>query len=220
MIKLVIFDLDGTLVDAFKAVTLSINHVLTEMKFPKQTHHAIKRSVGWGEGKLLAKFVGEKNQAKALKLYRQHHKQALAAKGGVAFLPGAKQLLKWLKDQGYTLAICSNRPEPYTKIILKELGVYKDFSAVLCADIVDYHKPNPDMLCQLISQFDCKLSEAVFVGDMTIDAETGKRAQMKTVCVTTGTSTEEEIRAVGAYAVISKIADLKQIILKLSSRCA
>ena len=70
MLKLIAFDLDGTLVDAFKAVTNSINHVLVTMGYPNQSHYSVKRAVGWGEGKLLVKFVGEENKQKAYKLYQ------------------------------------------------------------------------------------------------------------------------------------------------------
>ena len=91
-------------------------------------------------------FVGEKLADKAMAIYRPHHTKALKVKGAVRFLPGALGILKFLKSKGYKLAIASNRPTKFTRIILKVLGVLELFDVVLCADRADKPKPYPDML--------------------------------------------------------------------------
>src|SRR5262245_54914291 len=111
-IKLIIFDLDGTLVDAYKAVAASINHALSTFGFPKIDDETIKRSVGWGDKVLVSKFVPPEKLDQVLSVYRLHHRSAL--KSGTKFLPGAKQLLERLKEAGYQMAIASNRPSRFT----------------------------------------------------------------------------------------------------------
>src|SRR5580704_4349660 len=98
MIKLVIFDLDGTLVNAYPAVSRSVNHTLSSLGFAPRSHAEIKRSVGGGDRKLMGHFVGEKLAPRALAIYRPHHVQALKVKGAVKLLPGALGVLKFLKS--------------------------------------------------------------------------------------------------------------------------
>src|SRR5206468_4299493 len=138
----------GTLVNAYRAVYRSINFALGEFGFPPVSAHVIKRSVGWGDRHLIEGFVGKEKAPAVLKLYRRHHKDSLTT--GVKFLPGAKTLLNDLKRNGYRLAIASNRPTKFTKIILKILGIDRCFDCVLCGDQVKRPKPYPDMLWQIL----------------------------------------------------------------------
>src|SRR5262245_35251088 len=117
--KLVIFDLDGTLVDAYKAVAARLNHALKSFKYRVLDDPTIKRYVGWGDKNLVSKFVRPEDVDRMLSVYRAHHRSAL--KSGTKFLPGAKPLLDALKKDGYQLAIASNRPSRFTHIILKHL---------------------------------------------------------------------------------------------------
>jgi len=77
MIKLIIFDLDGTLVDAYQAVGQSVNYTLDRLGSAPRSHAEIKRSVGGGDRKLMVHFVGEKLADQALAIYRPHHAKAL-----------------------------------------------------------------------------------------------------------------------------------------------
>ncbi len=210
--KLIIFDLDGTLVNAYPAVTASVNHTLKELGFPKKSALEIKRNVGGGDRHLMAQFVGDAFADRAIKLYRPHHAKALLT--GVKFLPGAKNLLIKLKRQGYLLAIASNRPTRFTQSILRVLGINKLFNQVLCADKAPKPKPHPGMLWMIIKRLNVAKKDTFFVGDMTIDVNTGKRAGVKTVAVTTGSSSIKELKSLKPMAIIARISLLEMIINK------
>jgi len=213
-IKLIIFDLDGTLVDAYAAVAASFNHALGSFGFPAQDDETIKRSVGWGDKILVSKFVPPEKVDQVLSVYRIHHRSAL--KSGTKFLPGAKQLLGWLKEEGYKLAIATNRPSRFTHIILKHLDVASFFASVVCADQVACPKPAPDCLERILKT--CRLSreEALFVGDMTIDIETGKNGGVRTVAVVSGSSTEDELRNLQPSRIIHEISELQQVLREMA----
>lgn len=211
MIKLLIFDLDGTLVDAFKAVTTSVHHVMDEVGLERPTHRSIKNAVGWGEGDLLMRFVGEHHHERALRLFRRHHKKALIS-GGARFLPGVSTLLRYAHQQGYMLAIASNRPTVYTRLILKGLGILPLFKEVVCADRVERAKPHPDMLHVILERQQLHSDQTMFVGDMVVDVQAGERAGIRTVAVTTGVNTYEQLQEVGASTIISRMSELKPII--------
>ncbi|MBF0490343.1 MAG: HAD family hydrolase [Candidatus Omnitrophica bacterium] len=205
-----IFDLDGTLVNAYPAVVSSVNFTLQKLGFPKKTAYQIKRAVGWGDKQLVVQFVGEELAGEALQLYRQHHLKALET--GVRFLPGSRALLKWCRAQGLMLAIASNRPLMFTKVILQGLGVEEMFDQVLCGDQVKKAKPYPDMLLSICRKCKIKKSETLFVGDMTIDLNCGARAGIRTVGVATGSNTKKELLELKPYKIIDSINQLKTLI--------
>lgn len=209
-IKAVIFDLDGTLVNAYRAVERSMNYALVRSGFPKVSPYTIKRSVGWGDRHLIEGFVGREHAPRVLEIYREHHQQSL--KTGVKFLPGAARLLKDLDRQGYLLAIASNRPTKFTRIILKILDIEHHFDHVLCADKIERPKPHPDILRLILKKYKLRTHEALYVGDMTIDVQTGNSARVKTVAVLTGSSTREEISALKPFRIIPRISALTDII--------
>ena len=211
-IKLVIFDLDGTLMDAYNAVFRSINYAMDRLKHPRIDAETIKRTVGWGDRHLLEVFVGKTISERALKIYRRHHKSALQKRGGTKFLPGARKLLGYLKQKGYRLAVATNRPTVYSRIALRQLGVLQDFDYVLCGDRVPRPKPHPDILRIILKRFGLKPVQALYVGDMVIDVKTGRAARIRTVAVTTGSSSRRELAALKPYRVIHHVFDVAGIV--------
>jgi len=212
MIKLVIFDLDGTLVNAYPAVSQSVNHTLNVLGFSRRSHAEIKRCVGGGDRHLMVHYVGEELADRAMAIYRPHHTKALAVKGAVRFLPGAWGLLKSFKDKGYKLAIASNRPTKFTRIILKVLGMSKLFDVVLCADKAPKPKPYPQILWVIAKRLKVKRSEILYVGDMTIDVNCARRAGIRMAAVATGSSSKKELKDLKPWRILDKISQLKEMI--------
>lgn len=208
-IKAVIFDLDGTLVNAYQAVERSMNYALVKSGFPKVSALTIKRAVGWGDRHLIEGFVGKENAARVLGIYRRHHKKSL--KTGVKFLPGAQQLLKEFDERGFILAIASNRPTKFTRIILRVLNIEHHFDYVLCGDKIERPKPYPDILRLILKKYGLYCRQALYVGDMTIDVQTGKSAGVRTVAVLTGSSTRSQIEALKPFKIIKRISGLRKI---------
>jgi len=205
-IKLIIFDLDGTLIDAYPAIISSVNYALRKLHYPKQSTSVIKKSVGWGDKNLLEPFLSAHDLKIALNIYRQHHKKALLK--GSRLFPGVKKVLEYLREKGYKLAVASNRPTKFSLILIRHLGIKKYFDYVLCADKLRRGKPYPDILNKIMQKFHCSSYESVYVGDMVIDAQAGRSAEVKTIIVSTGSSTPKEIRQEKPYLAITKIKDL------------
>lgn len=210
MTKLVIFDLDGTVMDAYSAVWASINHSLRKTGYPLKSHALIKRSVGWGDVNLIRRFVQEADLQKVVTIYRRHHAKALAK--GVKFLPEAKRSLGLLRKKGIRLAVASNRPTRFSLIALKALGIRGYFDAVVCADKVRRGKPHPDMFRAILTKLSVKPREALYVGDMTIDAVAGRRAKIRTVIVLTGSCPRSEIVPLKPFAVIRSLKELPKFL--------
>lgn len=211
-IKLIIFDLDGTLIDAYGAIGSSFNYVMRRLGLKAQTKNTVRRLVGWGDINLLKPYVAKKDLSMALSLYRADHKISLLKQSYL--YPGVRKLLQLFKARGYRLAVASNRPSKFSRILLKHLKILAFFDFVLCADQAAHPKPHPDMLLEIIKRFALKKSEALYVGDMVIDALAGRRGKIKTVIVTSGSSDKDEIKAVKPFKIISVISGLPAIVLE------
>ncbi|MCK9603038.1 MAG: HAD family hydrolase [Candidatus Omnitrophica bacterium] len=209
-IKLVIFDLDGTLVDASPAITSSFNYTMRKLGYPARGRYSILRAVGWGDKNLLRPFVKKEDLKKAVLLYRRHHKKALLK--GSRLFPKAGALLAYLKNKGYKLAVASNRPTRFSWILIRHLKLTKYFDYVLCADKLKKGKPHPEIINRAMKKLSARPQETVYVGDMAIDVQAGRRAKVKAIIVTTGVSTKEEIIKERPYRLIGKIRELLQLL--------
>ncbi len=209
-IKLIIFDLDGTLVNAYAAIEKSFNYVMRALGLKTQSETSIRRAVGWGDVNLLKPYVSKQDLDRALSLYRKHHKHSLLKHSRL--YPHVRFLLRRLKTGGCKLAIASNRPTEFSLILLKHLRILNYFDYVLCADKLKHGKPNPEILNKIIKRFAFKKSQVFYVGDMIIDAQAGRRARVNTVIVTGGSSSRFEIKKEGPFKIISKVGQLAKMV--------
>lgn len=209
-IKLIIFDLDGTLIDAYPAITKSFNYVMAEFGYKPQNSSVIRKAVGWGDKSLLKPFVTIRDLNKALYVYRRHHAVSLVKYSSV--FPKVYLLMSYLKDKGYKLAVASNRPTRFSWILLRHLKLKKYFDYVLCADKLRSGKPNPEIINKIMRRFKVIPFETMYVGDMPIDAQTGRRAGVKTIIVTSGSSTKKEIEAEKPGIILKNAVDLLKIL--------
>lgn len=209
-IKLIIFDLDGTLVDAYGAICSSFNYVMHELGLKPKSPKFIRRLVGWGDANLLKPCVPGDDLVRALRLYRNHHKLSLLRQSRL--YPYARILLRKLKARGCKLAVASNRPSRFSFILLKHLRIINLFDYVLCADKLKRGKPAPEILNKIIRKFALKKPEVLYVGDMVIDAQAGRRAKVRTIIVTGGSSGIAEIKREHPFKIISGLNQLVKMV--------
>lgn len=209
-IKLVIFDLDGTLVDAYPAIIRSFNHSMQKLGYPKEGDPIIRRAVGWGDENLLKPFIKRKDLKIALSIYRRQHKADLVRYSRL--FPKVKQMLFYLRNKGYKLAVASNRPTKFSRILIRHLKIARYFDYVLCADRLKNIKPHPQILNKIMQRFSLKPSQALYVGDMAIDVQAGRRARIKTVVVATGSSTKQELGQERPYRIIREAVELLKVL--------
>ncbi|HLD82341.1 MAG TPA: HAD-IA family hydrolase, partial [Candidatus Omnitrophota bacterium] len=147
---------------------------------------------------------------KALFLYRKHHRQDILRYSRL--FPGVITLLKRLKNRGLKLAIASNRPTEFTLGIIRHLRISSYLDLVLCADKLKHIKPHPEILNKIIEKFSLTKSQALYIGDMIIDLQAARRAKIKGIAVTTGSSTRDELKKEAPWRIISKITQLLKIV--------
>lgn len=211
-IELVIFDLDGTLIDAYPAITESFNHTMKLLGLPRRPAAVIRRAVGRGDAGLLRPFVPKKALGRALAVYRKHHAGALRRRSRL--LPGAAGMLEYLKKKGVVMAVASNRPARFSGILLEHLSLDRYFTQVLCADKIKKGKPDPLILRLLLRKLGIRRENALYIGDMGIDALTGLRAGVRTAIVLTGSAERKEVKPFSPWKITRSLNALRKILTR------
>lgn len=203
--KLIIFDLDGTLVDTIEGIGFSMNKVLQNHGFPIHTIEAYRRFVGNGL-RSLAKTVLPQNHRddetidlcykEMLEVYSQFYSR------GISLYPGIEDMLDRLTGEGYAIGINTNKDQRITEYIVKEfLGKWK-FVKVIGDEGGYPKKPNPEAALAIAAEGGFKPYESVYVGDSEVDYKTAQAAGMKPVSVLWGFRSREELIKLNPKGVI------------------
>lgn len=206
--KLILFDLDGTLLDAYSAIEKALNNVREKFNLEAISYSEVKRAVGRGDRVLIEDYFEKNNVKEALTLYRQLHKGALIKYGKL--LPGAEEILKYFKEKGYLLGLGTNRPAIFTRLIVEHLNISNLFDCIICADELGAFKPDPEMIFETMRRFSLNSKDIVYIGDMTIDIETANNAGVRSIALTTGSSSREELLAMNPSIIIDNLSRLKK----------
>jgi HAD superfamily hydrolase (TIGR01549 family) len=206
-VKLIIFDLDGTLLDAYGAIEHSLNSVRKRFNLEPISYSEVKRAVGKGDKVLIEDYFKAEDAEEALKLYRRLHRDALIKYGKL--LPGAEEMLLYLKEKNYYIGLGTNRPAAFTELIIKHLNIASIFDYLACADKLGAFKPDPEMILKAIDTLGLDPKEVVYIGDMVIDIETAKNAKVRSIAITTGSSSREELEALSPTIIIDSLYKLK-----------
>ncbi|MDP8259886.1 MAG: HAD family hydrolase [Candidatus Gygaella obscura] len=204
---LFIFDLDGTLVNAYRAVHKSLNYTRTRFGLSEVSYYDAKIKLGRGQNRFIDTFFPGMDKEVVLNTYRSHHRKALIEYARLR--SNAKQLLRMLKLRGKTVAIASNRPFNFTKFIAEYLGIKKYIDYILCADQVGHLKPDPTILYMILKKLKIKKEQALYIGDMLIDYQTARSAGLDFIFIRGGSSESKQAKRIKC---IKKVNNLIEVI--------
>jgi 2-phosphoglycolate phosphatase len=204
--RAVLFDFDGTLADSYPAITASVNAVRAVHGLAPLPEDEVRRHVGRGPAYLVEHTVPGGDVAADVARYRAHHPSVM--RQGTRLLPGVADTLAALQKAGFLLAVVSNKPVAFTRELLDVFGVARRFSAVLGPEDVPRPKPAPDMLQAGLQRLNVTPTEALYVGDMTVDIQTARAAGVRVWVVPTGSDTRAALEAAHADRLLGTFADL------------
>ena len=215
--KMVIFDLDGTLVDTLEDLAVSTNVVLEKYGYNTHPIDAYRTFVGNGVYKLIERALpsevrSEESIAKMKEDFVEYYDAHLT--DFTKPYEGVVETLQTLKEQGILLAVATNKPHRQAIRVVEACFPKDLFVQVEGQQDGRPHKPDPRVIHEIMATHNIKLEEVLYVGDSDVDMETAHNVHIPGIGVAWGFRGEEELKANGAYAVISRASQLLQYIVK------
>ena len=217
--EIIVFDLDGTLINSAPDLCYALNQTLSEINIPEITLQEVMGYLGDGALELIKRGITkhaniEKFDTELLRLrFLEIYDTCLLNK--TDFYPNVIQALKELKKMNFTLAICSNKPELLAKRIISGLNTSEYFDIITGGDTYDYRKPDPRHLINTILEAGKKVENAIMIGDSENDINCAKKASIPSIAVSFGYS-KVPVEDLEPDLVMSDYINLTQYIKQLS----
>ncbi len=210
--ELLIFDLDGTLVNSQFDLQDAVNYALKKLERPLVSEDQITSMLGGGIRQLMALSLGEADEETlrlALSLFQEYYSRHFADK--TRPYHGVGKALASLK--GYKKAVLSNKLHLYTTGIIKKSGLYEQFDLVLGAQPDVYPlKPHPGGIAYILRELKAFPERAMMIGDSTHDMEAAQALGLKTCAVTYGYRPAEMLRQMQPDLMIDSMAELPKLL--------
>ena len=212
-INLIIFDLDGTLVNTLEDIAASVNFTLQKLGRPLIPIDSVRQYVGDGVEMLMRRALSDSDEflSDAVGIYKVHHSRNLLVRSRL--YPSVTEVLEHFRT--VPMAVISNKTSEFVQPLLDGLKISGYFRMVLGADSGLPLKPSPDSVQKLLAEFKAPKDRTVVVGDGTTDVRAGKAAGVITCSVTYGFRSEEELRKAGPDYIIHELSDLKKLFMPL-----
>lgn len=217
MKKLVIFDLDGTLLNTIEDLGNAANYALSLNGYPTHSLASYPFFVGNGVRNLIRKALPDDMRTDSIiesllkdfkEYYNEHNTDCTKPYDGI------EELLRNLQDNGVKIAVASNKYQQATEIIIAHYFGDIDFVAVYGQREGVNVKPDPSVVFSILSDAKVPKSEVLYVGDSGVDMETARRACVDSVGVTWGFRSEKELNEYHADMIVNKASDIFDIVMK------
>lgn len=209
---IIVFDLDGTLIDTAPDLLDSLNHSLAAGGLATAAPGELKGFVGFGGKVMIEKAYAAQNRQLAADehdrlyaLFVEHYEAAMP--GRSLPYPGVLDALDRFEAAGFTMAVCTNKFEAMAIRLLTALGIAHRFAAITGQDTFAFRKPDPRHLLETIARAEGDRDNAIMVGDSRTDIDTAKAAGIPVVAVDFG-YTDRHVREFEPSRIISHFDEL------------
>jgi phosphoglycolate phosphatase len=187
--SLIVFDLDGTLIDSAADLAVAVNRMLGHYGGEPLPLPEVRGMIGDGVARLVARALaarhcGQADPAEASRIFMRHYESEASVR--TRAFPGVGEALEALRAAAIALAVCTNKPARITAGILESLGLDRYFARVVGGDSMPYRKPDPRVLLGILAALDVPPAESLLVGDSEVDAATARAADVPFVLMKHG----------------------------------
>jgi phosphoglycolate phosphatase len=201
-VKIVLFDLDGTITDSSEGIVNSIKYALSRLGFKEESSEKIRTHIGPALHDTFKNIYGIQDTAGAVAIYREYY----ASKGIFEnkLYDGILEVLEILKSQNYTIALATGKPTYYSEIILKHFKIDHYFDAVVGSNMDGSRSDKKEIIAEVFAQlkYNPEVHEAIMIGDRFHDVNGAKHHNIPCIGVSYGYSEGNELIEAGAIKVI------------------
>lgn len=211
--RVLAFDLDGTLIDSAPDIADAVNATLITLGATPLTEDAVRAMIGDGAIVLLQRALAASN----LDLPLDRVQPGFAARYGEAatnrtrLYPGVIATLEALADAGYRMGICSNKPSGPMRQVLEHFGIARYFGCVVGGDSLPQRKPAPEPLWAVIEALGGTVEQAAMIGDSANDVLCARAAGVKAIIIPAGYGAPAE----DADLTLGSFAELPAVLARL-----
>lgn len=216
--KLLIFDLDGTLINSVPDLALAINKMLESLEIGPIPLDTFKSFIGNGAKTLVLRSLNYTHQDNvpqelfdiAFPRFMDLYKANPCEK--TLLYPGVKETLEYLKNEGYKMVICTNKPFNFVEPILEKLDIKKYFNNWIGENSLDEKKPSGVPLVHLAKDSNIAIDNCLMIGDSKNDILSATNAKMESVGLSYGYNYDEDITKYNPTVVLNEFTNLKTIL--------
>ena len=216
--KMILIDLDGTLVDSVPDLTYCVDAMMARLGRPARGEAAVRTWVGNGIERLVRRALigrldGEPDETdyqRAYPIFLELYAENTFNRSGL--YPGVREGLEFMRDAGYPLGCVTNKAARFTEPLLQHLGIYDFFGIVISGDTLPRKKPDPLPLIHAAGHFGVKPEESLMIGDSVSDVNAARAAGFRVICTSYGYNHGVDIRESEPDAVIDSFVELRGLL--------
>ena len=216
----IVFDLDGTLIDTAPDLVDTLNVVFAREGWPPVPYETARNTIGGGARMMIARGIAAEGIAVAPAKLEQlfadfiaHYTEHVADRSRP--FPGLTDALDVLASGGCRFAVCTNKLERLSVLLLKRLKLADRFAAICGQDTFGIQKPDPEVLRRTVTAAGGSLTHAIMIGDSVTDIRTARAAGIPVIAVDFGYS-DRPVSEFGPDCIISHFAQLRSAIAAIS----
>lgn len=218
---LVMFDLDGTLIETAPEICDAVNDTLRHFELAEVSQDQVDRWIGHGTRELLVQALAHVREQSVAEVraaadlpqiaavFDTHYQRRCGTRSHL--YPHVREVLQTLRGQGVRLAVVTNKEGRYTQTVLAAHDLEPLFDRVVSGDTLSTKKPDPAGIRSCLAQFEVDISRALFVGDSSIDVATARNAGVPVWALPYGYNMGQPIEACGPDRVIADFSALTAV---------
>ena len=218
--RLLVFDLDGTLVDSLPDLHAAVNLALAEHGLPERSIEEVRRAIGDGARLLIARSMAPDSSDEEIDRvwasFREHYKRVCRDRSFL--IPGAREFLeaRGADSQRPRMAILTNKPQEPTDLLVSHFGLGRWIDRAVGGDTPLGRKPDPAALLDLMTESGATPSTTLMIGDGPADLAVARAAGVPAVLLATGYGKREELEDLPRLREVADMAELERIWPELS----
>lgn len=216
MSQLILFDLDGTLIDSLDDIHTALTKAQATFAIPPLHREVVKKYVGPGIDELLMRAT--EDSGVPLEAFRNTYRDIyLDTHMHTALYKGVPELLQTIKSKDVSLCILTNKPEQAAKRLLQTFEISHFFDHIIGPDTYGFCKPHPGSILELFKLYPEKPKKIFMVGDGDADILVAKAASIQSIGVTYGYRTREKLAGYQPSYLVDTVSELEILLKKLTS---